>query len=64
MRDQLDRLCEDLHALQVEMQSSIQREEGLLRQTQELAMVVDEQTLRLKERDQELSCLESSMHFG
>jgi hypothetical protein len=50
--------------MQVEMQSSIQREEGLLRQTQELAMVVDEQTLRLKERDQELSCLESSMHFG
>jgi len=27
-------------------------------------MVVDEQTRRLKERDQELTCLESSLHFA
>ena len=42
LRDQLDRLCEDMHILQLERQDLIIREQQMTRQTQELVMVVDE----------------------
>jgi len=60
LRDQLDRLCEDMHILQLERQDLIIREQQMTRQTQELVMVVDEQTRQLKDRDHEIQSLLNS----
>jgi hypothetical protein len=60
LRDQLDRLCEDMHILQLERQDLILRDQQMTRQTQELVMVVDEQTRQLKDRDHEIQSLLNS----
>ncbi len=60
LRDQLDRLCEDMHILQLERQDLIIREQQMTRQTQELVLVVDEQTRQLKDRDHEIQSLLNS----